>query len=126
VRDPRATYEQSLRVLNHIKEVSSSVYSKSSIMLGLGEIESDVVKTMEDLRRVDVDILTLGQYLRPSLGHIPVSEYVSPERFEHYKHLADNLGFLYVASGPFVRSSYRAGELFLEALIRKQKMETGS
>ena len=126
VRDPRATYEQSLRVLNHIKEVGSSVYSKSSIMLGLGEIESDVVKTMEDLRRVDVDILTLGQYLRPSKGHIPVSEYVSPERFEHYKHLADDLGFLYVASGPFVRSSYRAGEFFLEALIRKQKMETGS
>ncbi len=122
VRDPRATYEQSLRVLKHIKEADSSVYSKSSIMLGLGEIESDVVKTMEDLRRADVDILTLGQYLRPSNGHVPVSEYVSPERFEHYKHLADNLGFLYVASGPFVRSSYRAGEFFLEALIRKKKM----
>ena len=122
VRDPRATYEQSLRVLKHIKQEDSSVYSKSSIMLGLGEIESDVVKTMEDLRRADVDILTLGQYLRPSKGHIPVSEYVSPERFEHYKHLADDLGFLYVASGPFVRSSYRAGEFFLEALIRKKKM----
>ena len=123
VRDPRATYEQSLRVLKHIKEVESSVYSKSSIMLGLGEIESDVVKTMEDLRRADVDILTLGQYLRPSKGHIPVSEYVSPQTFEHYKHLAEDLGFLYVASGPFVRSSYRAGEFFVEALIRKKKME---
>ena len=122
VRDPRATYEQSLRVLKHIKQEDSSVYSKSSIMLGLGEIESDVVKTMEDLRRADVDILTLGQYLRPSKGHVPVSEYVSPERFEHYKRLADNLGFLYVASGVFVRSSYRAGEFFLEALIRKKKM----
>jgi lipoic acid synthetase len=93
-------------------------------MLGLREIESDVVKTMEDLRKVNVDILTLGQYLRPSKAHIPVSEYVTPEKFEHYKHLADELGFLYVASGPFVRSSYRAGELFLEALIRKKKMET--
>jgi lipoic acid synthetase len=124
VRDPRATYEQSLRVLKHIKEVSSSVYTKSSIMLGLREIESDVVKTMEDLRKVNVDILTLGQYLRPSKTHIPVSEYVTPEKFEHYKHLADELGFLYVASGPFVRSSYRAGEFFLEALIRKKKMET--
>jgi lipoic acid synthetase len=123
VRDPRATYEQSLRVLKYIKDVDSPVYSKSSIMLGLGETESDVVTTMEDLRRVDVDILTLGQYLRPSKGHIPVSEYVSPERFEHYKRLADNLGFLYVASGPFVRSSYRAGEFFVEALIRKKKME---
>ncbi len=122
VRDPRATYDQSLRVLKHIKEVGSSVYSKSSIMLGLGEIESDIVKTMEDLRRAEVDILTLGQYLRPSKGHIPVSEYVSPETFEHYKRLADNLGFLYVASGPFVRSSYRAGEFFVEALIRKKKM----
>jgi lipoic acid synthetase len=126
VRDPRATYEQSLRVLKYIKEVNSSVYTKSSIMLGLGEIESDVVKTMEDLRQVNVDILTLGQYLRPSKAHIPVSEYVSPARFEHYKHLADELGFLYVASGPFVRSSYRAGEFFLEALIRKKKMETKS
>jgi len=122
VRDPRATYEQSLRVLKHIKQEDSSVYSKSSIMLGLGEIEIDVVKTMEDLRRVDVDILTLGQYLRPSKGHIPINEYVSPERFEHYKHVAGDLGFLYVASGPFVRSSYRAGEFFLEALIRKKKM----
>jgi lipoic acid synthetase len=126
VRDPRATYEQSIRVLKYIKEVNSSVYTKSSIMLGLGEIESDVVKTMEDLRQVNVDILTLGQYLRPSKAHIPVSEYVSPARFEHYKHLADELGFLYVASGPFVRSSYRAGEFFLEALIRKKKMETKS
>jgi lipoic acid synthetase len=126
VRDPRATYEQSLRVLKYIKEVNSSVNTKSSIMLGLGEIESDVVKTMKDLRRVDVDILTLGQYLRPSKGHIPVTEYVSPERFEHYKRLADNLVFLYVASGPLVRSSYRAGEFFLEALIRKKKIETRS
>ncbi|MGA3107908.1 MAG: lipoyl synthase [Candidatus Bathyarchaeia archaeon] len=122
VRDPRATYEQSLRVLKHIKEVDSSVYSKSSIMLGLGETESDIVKTMEDLRRADVDVLTLGQYLRPSKGHIPVAEYVSPGTFERYKRLADDLGFLYVASGPFVRSSYRAGEFFLEALIRKKKM----
>ena len=123
VRDPRATYDQSLRVLKYIKEVNSSVYTKSSIMLGLGEIESDVVKTMKDLRQVDVDILTLGQYLRPSKAHTPVSEYISPERFEYYKHLADKLGFLYVASGPFVRSSYRAGEFFLEALIRKKKTE---
>jgi lipoic acid synthetase len=126
VRDPRATYEQSLQVLKYIKEVNSSAYTKSSIMLGLGETESDVVKTMEDLRRADVDILTLGQYLRPSKGHIPVTEYVSQETFEHYKQLADNLEFLYAACGPFVRSSYRAGEFFLQALIRKKKMETRS
>jgi len=123
VRDPRATYEQSLRVLKYIKDLDRPAYSKSSIMLGLGEVESDVVKAMEDLRAVNVDILTLGQYLRPSKGHVLVSEYVSPRVFEHYKHLAENLGFLYVASGPFVRSSYRAGEFFLEALIRKRKLE---
>jgi lipoic acid synthetase len=122
IRDPRATYEQSLRVLKGTKALNPSLYTKSSIMMGLGEVESEVVTTMEDLRGVNVDILTLGQYLRPSKGHIPVSEYVSPNRFEHYKQLAENLGFLYVASGPFVRSSYRAGEFFLEALIRKRKL----
>ena len=120
VRDPKATYEQSLHVLESIKTLNPSIYTKSSIMLGLGEVEHDVVATMKDLRIVDVSILTLGQYLRPSKGHIPVSEYVSPAKFEHYKHLAEKLGFLYVASGPFVRSSYRAGEFFLEALIRKR------
>ena len=121
VRDPRATYKQSLRVLKGIKYVNPSTYSKSSIMLGLGESEGDLVKTMGDLRDVDVDILTLGQYLRPSKGHLPVSEYVPPERFDYFKRLAEEQGFLYVAAGPFVRSSYRAGEFFVEALIRKQK-----
>ena len=124
VRDPKATYQQSLQVLKCIKELSSSVYSKSSIMLGLGETEGDVITTMRDLRAVNVDVLTLGQYLRPSKGHVPVSEYVSPAQFEHYREIADSLGFLYVASGPFVRSSYRAGEFFLEAVIRKDRKDT--
>jgi lipoic acid synthetase len=122
VRDLRATYKQSLRVLRGIKELSSALYSKTSIMLGLGETEGDLVKTMRDLRNVNVDILTLGQYLRPSKGHIPVTEYVSPQTFDYYKGLAEELGFLYVASGPFVRSSYRAGEFFVEALIRKKRL----
>jgi len=126
VRDPRATYEQSLHVLKSIKDFEQSIYTKSSIMLGLGEIESDLITAMEDLRGVNVDILTLGQYLRPSKGHVLVSEYVSLEKFDHYKRLAESLGFLYVASGPFVRSSYRAGEFFLEALIRKKKLATDS
>jgi lipoic acid synthetase len=126
VRDPRATYKQSLRVLKGIKELNPSIYSKTSIMLGLGESEGDLVKTMKDLREVNVDILTLGQYLRPSKGHIPVTEYVSPERYEYYKGLAEALGFLYVASGPFVRSSYRAGEFFVEALVRKKRFENMS
>ena len=88
-------------------------------MLGLGETEIDLVATMRDLRDVKVDILTLGQYLRPTRGHIPVSQYLTPERFQYYKEVAERLGFLYVAAGPFVRSSYRAGEFFSEALIRQ-------
>jgi lipoic acid synthetase len=118
VRDSRATYAQSLNVLKSIKELNSSIRSKSSIMLGLGETENDLLKTMRDLRKAEVDILTLGQYLRPTKGHAPVREYVRPESFQYYKQVAEQLGFLYVAAGPFVRSSYRAGELFLEALIR--------
>ncbi len=121
VRDPRATYKQSLRVLQGIKDLNPNIYSKSSIMLGLGETEDDLKDTMRDLRGVNVDILTLGQYLRPSKGHIAVAEYVSPERFDYYKGLAEDLGFFYVASGPFVRSSYRAGEFFIEALIHKKR-----
>jgi len=119
VRDPRATYRQSLKVLKAIKELNPAIRSKSSIMLGLGETEIDLITTMRDLRNVRVDILTLGQYLRPTRGHLPLSEYVTPERFQNYKEVAEKLGFLYVAAGPFVRSSYRAGEFFLEALIRQ-------
>jgi lipoic acid synthetase len=119
VRDPRAKYRQSLNVLKSIKDLKSTVCSKSSIMLGLGETEGDLLTTIRDLREVNVDILTLGQYLRPTKGHVPVSEYVAPERFQHYRQVAEDMGFLYVAAGPFVRSSYRAGEFFLDALIRK-------
>jgi lipoic acid synthetase len=119
IRDSRATYRQSLHVLRTLKEMNPKIYSKSSIMLGLGEAEADIRKTMHDLKKAQVDILTLGQYLRPSQGHVPIIEYISPERFEHYKHVAEELGFLYVAAGPFVRSSYRAGEFFVESLLRK-------
>ncbi len=121
VRDSRANYQQSLHVLKSIKDFNSAVYSKTSIMLGLGETEKDLTKTMSDLREVNVDILTMGQYLRPSKGHIPVTEYIPPERFDYYKEIAEDLGFLYVASGPLVRSSYRAGEFFIEALMRKTR-----
>jgi lipoic acid synthetase len=124
VRDPRATYKQSLKILKAIKEINPTTRSKSSIMLGLGETESDLVRTMRDLRDVDVDILTLGQYLRPTKGHILVSEYVAPDRFQHYRQVAEDLGFLYVAAGPFVRSSYRAGEFFVEALIRGRERDS--
>jgi lipoic acid synthetase len=121
IRDSRATYEQSLQVLKTIKKVDREIYSKSSIMLGLGETEEDLIKTMEDLREVDVNILTLGQYLRPSKGHIPVVEFVTLSQFEYYKEIAEDMGFLYVASGPLVRSSYRAAEFFVEALVRQRR-----
>ena len=121
IRDSRATYKQSLQVLESIKEFDRKVYSKTSIMLGLGETEEDIIDTMRDLRKVEVDILTLGQYLSPSKGHIPVTEFVSVSRFEYFKKVADEMGFLYVASGPLVRSSYRAAEFFIEALIRQRR-----
>jgi len=120
IRDPRATYKQSLQVLKSIKQLDREVYSKTSIMLGLGETEEDLIKTMRDLREVDVNILTLGQYLRPSKGHIPVVEFVSVAQFEYFKEIAEEMGFLYVASGPLVRSSYRAAEFFVEALVRQR------
>lgn len=118
VRDPRATYEQSLTVLAAIKQMDRTIFTKSSIMLGLGETDRELVQTMQDLRARDVDILTLGQYLRPSLRHLPVIEYVRPERFEYFRTVGEELGFVYVASGPLVRTSYRAGEFFLKSMIK--------
>jgi len=126
VRDARATYSQSLSVLKRIKDFESRIYSKSSIMLGLGEEEAELISTMRDLRGAGVDILTLGQYLRPSKAHIPVANFVSPERFEHYKQTAEEMGFLYVAAGSLVRSSYRASEFFVEALVNQRKLHTRS
>jgi len=94
------------------------LYTKSSIMLGLGESHDEVLETMHDLRDAGVDILTLGQYLRPSAWHLPVQEFVPPERFDAYRREAEAMGFLYAAAGPLVRSSYRAGEFFLENVLR--------
>jgi len=113
VRDPRAGYQQTLEVLARMKAGFPAVATKSSIMVGLGETEAEVVETMVDLRAHRVEILTLGQYLRPSAWHLPVAEFVTPERFEALRRRGLELGFRYVASGPLVRSSYRAGELFL-------------
>ncbi len=116
VRDRRAGYRRSLEVLAEIKRLEPSIYTKSSIMLGLGETEEEVLQTMRDLREAGVDFLTLGQYLQPTLRHLEVQEYITPEKFDSYRQLGEELGFLAVASGPLVRSSYRAGELFLKAL----------
>jgi len=97
------------------------LFTKSSIMLGLGETREEVIATMRDLRANDVDILTLGQYLRPSSWHLTVQEYVPPETFDELREAGEAMGFAYVASGPLVRSSYRAGEFFLEKVIRTRK-----
>lgn len=121
VRDWRATYQQSLAVLRTVKEVDPTRFTKSSMMLGLGETGEEVKQAMKDLRAVGVDILTLGQYLQPTRTwrHLPVTEYVTPEKFDEWRRVGEEMGFLYVASGPLVRSSYRAGEFFLERMIQR-------
>jgi lipoyl synthase len=108
VRDPRASYEQTLRVLEHAKKHKPGVLTKTSLMLGLGETEEEIAQTMDDLRAIGVDILTLGQYLRPTLNHLPVQRFVTPEEFDRYREWALARGFLECVSGPLVRSSYRA------------------
>ncbi|MFC7212301.1 lipoyl synthase [Natronoarchaeum sp. GCM10025321] len=121
VRDPRAGYEQSLRVLEQV-ERESDVYTKTSIMLGHGEHDHEVYQTLADLREADVDVVTFGQYLRPSADHLPVGEYVHPDKFDTWQRVAEEeLEFLYCASGPMVRSSYKAGELFVDAVLREGK-----
>jgi lipoic acid synthetase len=117
VRDGKAGYDQTLDVLARMKREFPSVVTKSSIMVGLGETEAELEEAMRDLRARGVEILTLGQYLRPSAWHLPVAEYVSPERFAAHREVGLGLGFRYVASGPLVRSSYRAAELFLRGEI---------
>jgi lipoic acid synthetase len=117
VRDAKAGYDQTLGVLVRMKREFPRVVTKSSIMVGLGETEAEVGETMQDLRANGVEILTLGQYLRPSAWHLPVLEWVSPARFAAYRERGLALGFRYVAAGPLVRSSYRAAELFLRGEI---------
>lgn len=120
VRDRRAGYDQSLAVLAHAKKFRPAGITKSSLMLGLGERADELEQAMADLRAVGTDVLTLGQYLRPSTKHLPVVEYLPPERFEHLAVRARELGFLHVSSGPLVRSSYKAGESFLEDYLNRQ------
>ncbi|HLV78057.1 MAG TPA: lipoyl synthase [Marinobacter sp.] len=112
VRDPRAGYEKTLSVLEHAKKYRPDVLTKTSLMLGLGETEEEILETMDDLRAVGVDILTLGQYLRPTPNHLPVERYVTPEEFNRYREIGLSKGFMEVPSGPMVRSSYRADRVF--------------
>jgi lipoic acid synthetase len=101
-------------------KAAGAKYTKTSIMVGFGESEAEVHETLRDLREAGVDIVTFGQYLRPTqeARHLPVVEFVHPDQFAKYQAMAESMGFLYVASGPLVRSSYKAGELFLEGMIR--------
>jgi lipoic acid synthetase len=125
VRDARAGYDQTLAVLARMKSEFPGILTKSSVMVGLGESEAEVEATMGDLRGAGVEILTLGQYLRPSAWHLPVVEFVAPEKFEGYEEMGKRHGFRYVASGPLVRSSYRAGELFLKGEIAARAKRAG-
>ncbi len=106
-----AKYSRSLNVLRYVKELDSSIPTKSGLMLGLGETEAEIVELMKDLRAIKCDRLTIGQYMRPSLAHLPVQKYWTPEEFERLGEIARSMGFAHVRSAPLVRSSYHAGEL---------------
>ncbi len=121
VRDAKAGYRQSLEVLRAAKEYKPGSPTKTSLMLGLGETEAELIQTFKDIRSVGVEILTLGQYLKPtgSRHHLQVKEFIHPDEFKRLGDIARAEGFLYVASGPFVRSSYRAAELFLKGRLEE-------
>jgi lipoic acid synthetase len=123
IRDRRAAYEQSLRVLKMIKDIDYKIYTKSSIMLGLGEIEEEVMLAAKDLRSAGVDIVYIGQYLQPTSRQLPVKEYITPQKFDSYRKSIENLGFAYVVAGPFIRSSYKAGELFIKNMVYRQQQQ---
>jgi len=120
IRDPRCSFERSLATLRGAKRLEPRVFTKSSLMLGLGETQDEIIESMQLLRDADVDFLTLGQYLRPTAQHAPVREYVTPERFLDLQMLGERMGFRYVAAGPLVRSSYKAGEFFALRLVRER------
>lgn len=138
VRDRRAQFRQSLAVLHHAKQCKPSLVTKTSLMLGLGETDDEVYATMQgtcpctsivvfirllELRKVDVDCLTLGQYMRPTRKHMKVTEYVTPDKFDYWAKVGEELGFKYTASGPLVRSSYKAGEFFIKNILKKRRSE---
>jgi|WetSurMetagenome_2_1015567.scaffolds.fasta_scaffold154980_1 lipoyl synthase len=122
VRDPHANYEKSLSILRTLKTPNAekkpgakkSPFTKSALMVGLGETRVEIIQSMKDMRAAGVDMLTIGQYLSPSQYHLPVKKYITPAQFKSYETVAKKLGFLYCASGPFVRSSYKAGELYIK------------
>jgi lipoic acid synthetase len=105
---PQAKYKRTLGLLEKVKELDSTIYTKSGIMLGLGETKDEVLATLRDLRTAGVDAVTIGQYLRPTMKHLPVVEFIHPDQFAEYEKIGEDLGFAFVASGPFIRSSYNA------------------
>ena len=111
VRDPRAGYDQTLEVLSYAKQNSPAIITKTSLMFGLGETEEEILIAFEDIKRAGVDVLTLGQYMRPTINHLPVEKWYTPDEFDYFKKIAIEIGFLEVASGPMVRSSYRADRI---------------
>jgi len=113
-----ADYARSLSVLRQIKKITPSIKTKSGIMLGLGEKQEEVIRVLQDLRLIGCDFISIGQYLAPSIRHYPVKEYIEPEKFSFYKEQAEQLGFLHVESGAYVRSSYLAGD-YLENAVKK-------
>ncbi|KAA0225460.1 MAG: Lipoyl synthase 2 [Fimbriimonadales bacterium] len=116
---PQAKYERTLQVLKTVKELDSSIYTKSGLMLGLGESKEEVVKTLKDLRGVGVDAVTIGQYLRPTMRHLPVNTFIHPKQFEEYEKIGMDMGFAFVASGPFIRSSYNAIEFSKKVMAER-------
>ncbi len=120
IRDRRASYRQSLRVLENFKEIDARIYTKSAMMLGVGESEEEILQSLHDLRASRVDFVAIGQYLRPSKFQYDVKEYITLEKFNRIKRAALEMGFLYAAAGPFVRSSYRAGEYFIKRIAENR------
>jgi lipoyl synthase len=116
---PQAKYDRTLGLLAHVKDFDPTIYTKSGIMLGLGETRDEVVRTLEDLRTVGVDAVTIGQYLRPTMRHLPVVEYIHPDVFKEYESIGDAMGFAFVASGPFIRSSYNAIEFSKKVMAER-------
>ncbi|ORE03379.1 Lipoate synthase [Rhizopus microsporus var. microsporus] len=121
VRDRRAGFRQSLKVLAHAKKVNPELITKSSIMLGCGETDEEVLHALQELRKAEVDCVTLGQYMRPTKRHMKVHEYVTPEKFKHWETKGMEMGFKYVASGPLVRSSYKAGEFYIGNILKGRR-----
>ncbi|VVT52929.1 uncharacterized protein SAPINGB_P003318 [Magnusiomyces paraingens] len=124
VRDRRATFQQSLGVLKYAKESNPNVITKTSIMLGFGETDEQIDDALKKLREIaNCDIVTFGQYMRPTKRHLKVVEYISPDKFNYWKKRAMDMGFIYCASGPLVRSSYKAGEVFIENVLKKRQLK---